>query len=87
MQYQFLSIDHARSVTQGRRQSCSLAEYWEAWQYLYDHEAALSDSEYAYLQKLIADGAVLTDGNREELNNIPYRGLSAMGAVQLGEES
>ena len=83
MQYEFLSIDHARAVTRGTRQSVSLAEYYDAWQFLYDHEAPLEESEYYYLQKLIADGAVITPENHEELGGIPYRGPNAMGAATM----
>ena len=45
----------------------------------------MSESEYHYMHKLIADGAILTDENREELGGVPVRGMHSRQALLEAE--
>lgn len=86
MQYTFTSEEHARSVTRGDRPAVSLAEYFDAYQWLYENAEVVSESEYHYMHKLIADGAILTDENHEELGGVPVRGMHSRQALLEWEE-
>ena len=51
-------------------------DVYNAWQLLYDEDVPLGDSDWYYQQKLIDDGVILTDRNRDELGGKPVRGTS-----------
>ena len=87
MGYTFTSVSHALGKATGSNKCHSLSEYYDAWQWLYDHGVSLSKEESAHMDKLICDGVIITEQNKEELGGIPYRGISAMGAAQLPDES
>ena len=54
-----MNIKEAKSLAFGSRKSKSLLEYYMAWQYLLDKNVELSESDSAYLEKLIDDGLVI----------------------------
>ena len=54
----------------------TLDDVYQAWQAIYDSDIPLGDSDWYYLQKLIDDGVILTDRNRDELGGQPVRGTS-----------
>ena len=54
-----MNVKEAKSLAFGSRKSKSLLEYYMAWQYLSDNKVELSESDSAYLQKLIDDGLVI----------------------------
>ena len=82
----FSSVSEAHKVARGKKQSVGLETYYEAWQYLYDNNALLPESDQLYLDKLICDGVVLTPENVDELQGVPYRGITAMAAMQLSDD-
>ena len=54
-----MNVKEAKSLAFGSTKSKSLLEYYMAWQFLLDNHVALSESDTAYLQKLIDDGIVV----------------------------
>lgn len=72
MTYYFDSINDAKEVALGFIPAVTIAQYFEAWQYLYDTGAELSEPDIYYLDKLICDGTVLTKENYDELNGIAH---------------
>ena len=87
MGYTFTSVSHALGTATGSNKCHSLSEYYDAWQWLSDHKVELSEADAALMDKLICDGVIITEENKEELGGIPYRGISAMGIAQLPDES
>ena len=81
MAYQFASVKEALSVARGKCQAVDVDHYYDAWQYLYDHNHPLSESDTLYLDKLICDGVILTPENIDELKGVPYRGAHAYGVM------
>ena len=71
-----MTVDEALSMVHGYNESCTLNEYYDAWQVLHDEDVALCESDQCFLEKLICDGVILTDENRDELGGQPVRGLS-----------
>ena len=71
----------ALSIAKGKTVGCDIDEFFDAYQWLYDNTVELEQPEAAMLEKLIDDGVIVTE---EQL--VSHRGLSAMGACQLGEE-
>ena len=53
-----MEIKRAKMIAFGSTESCSLEEYYSAWQFLYDNEVQLSVDDILYLDKLICDGNV-----------------------------
>ena len=53
-----MDTKRAKMIAFGSTESCSLNEYYSAWQFLYDEEVKLSVDDYFYLDKLICDGNV-----------------------------
>ena len=59
-----MNVKEAKSLAFGSRQSKSLLEYYNAWQYLLDHRVELSEPDSNYLQKLVDDGIVIDIMNK-----------------------
>jgi len=55
-----LTIPLAKRIAFGSESEASLEEYYEAWQFLYDHNVPLGESDSHYLEKLICDGHIAT---------------------------
>ena len=72
MTYYFDSINDAKEVALGFIPAVTIAQYYDAWQYLYDTGAELSEPDIYYLDKLICDGTVITKDNYDELNGVAY---------------
>mgnify|MGYP001145098073 CR=1 FL=1 len=53
-----MNIKDAKSIAFGSRESATLDEFYDAWQWLYDNKVELSESDTYYLDKLICDGIV-----------------------------
>ena len=53
-----MNIKTAKSIAFGSKESTSLEEYYQAWQWLYDNNVELSLPDTDYLDKLICDGIV-----------------------------
>ena len=85
-QYTFYTPLHALHIARGILPSESLEQWYQSWQYLSDNDCPLCESDKLYLDKLICDGCVLTDDNREELQGRPYRGAHAVGIVSNSPE-
>ena len=80
MNYGFTSVTHAYKKAVGTSKTQDIHEWVAAWQYLYDNNADLPESDELYLDKLICDGVILTPDNREELKGMNYiPSGSAMG--------
>ena len=71
-----MPIDEALAIAHGYNEFCTLNQYYDAWQTIYDEEVALCESDQYYLEKLICDGAILTPENFSELGGTPVRGTS-----------
>ena len=71
----------AIAVVQGKKPTCSLDEYYDAYQWLYDNNVELELPEQCMLEKLICDAVIVTQDNP-----VSVRGLTAMGAVQIYSE-
>lgn len=54
-----MNIKEAKSIAFGSTSGDSLAEYFAAWQWLYDHEVELLQPDIDFLDKLICDGSVI----------------------------
>ncbi|WVQ00403.1 hypothetical protein [Synechococcus phage MC09] len=76
-----MNSKEAIAVVQGKRPTCSLDEYYDAYQWLYDNNVELELPEESMLDKLVCDGVIVTEENR-----VSIRGLTAMGAVQIFSE-
>ena len=64
-----MNLRDAKCIAFGSRQAASLEEYYSAWQWLYDNQVTLSESDINYLEKLICDGVVIPSTN-DETNQI-----------------
>ena len=53
-----MNVKSAKSIAFGSREAATLEEYYDAWQWLYDHEVELKEPDLRYLDKLICDGVV-----------------------------
>ena len=53
-----MHIKDAKAIAFGSRESASLTEYYDAWQWLYDNAIPLRDPDINYLDKLICDGII-----------------------------
>lgn len=53
-----MNVKEAKSIAFGSQPGIDLAEYYSAWQWLYDNDIILRDGDIAYLDKLICDGVV-----------------------------
>lgn len=60
-----MNLKQAKCIAYGSRPAASLEEYYSAWQWLYDNQVELSESDYNYLDKLICDGIVIPNSNNE----------------------
>ena len=76
-----MNSKEAIAVVRGKKPTCSLDEYYDAYQWLYDNNVELDVPEECMLDKLICDGVIVT-----EENPVSIRGLTAMGAVQIFSE-
>ena len=56
-----MNIKEAKSLAFGSKPSADLAEYYGAWQWLYDHDVELGESDANYMDKLICDGHITID--------------------------
>ena len=65
----FKSLEEAYRVARGNTNS-TLEEYYLAWEHLHTMNARLSESDQAYLEKLIDDGSVITKDNKDELGGV-----------------
>ena len=57
-----MNIKDAKSIAFGSRESATLDEFYDAWQWLYDNNVALSEPDENYMDKLICDGNVIPRG-------------------------
>ena len=76
-----MNSKEAIAVVRGKKPTCSLDEYYDAYQWLYDNNVELELPEESMLDKLVCDGVIVT-----EENPVSIRGLTAMGAVQIFSE-
>ena len=53
-----MNVKEAKRLAFGSDPSTTLDQFYDAWQWLYDNETELSESDYNYLDKLICDGMV-----------------------------
>ena len=82
MNWGFISVTHAYKKAIGTSQCHDIHEWVAAWQYLYDNNASLSESDRLYMDKLICDGVILTPENYDELNGMNHiPSGSAMGYI------
>ena len=56
-----MNIREAKSIAFGSKPSKDLAEYYDAWQWLYDNRVALTQADAGYMDKLICDGHITID--------------------------
>ena len=56
-----MNIKEAKSKAFGSKVSASLDEYYDAWQWLYDNQVQLGESDTNFMDKLICDGIVKID--------------------------
>ena len=56
-----MNIKEAKALAFGSKESENLEQYYGAWQWLYDNETELSESDADYLDKLICDGIIRID--------------------------
>lgn len=54
-----MNVREAKCIAFGSKSGDSLEEYFAAWQWLYDHEVELKESDINFLDKLICDGSVI----------------------------
>ena len=85
-QHKFIDKDHAYSIARGYTKALDIEQYYQAWQYLYDHSVSLREPDKLYLEKLICDGVILTPENSEELEGRPYRGANPYGMISNLQE-
>lgn len=53
-----MNVKEAKQLAFGSKESASLEEYYDAWQWLYTHKIELPDSDMMYIDKLICDGVI-----------------------------
>jgi len=53
-----VNVKEAKRLAFGSDPSTTLDQFYDAWQWLYDNETEMSESDYNYLDKLICDGIV-----------------------------
>ena len=75
-----MNTEEALKVVKGKKPACSVDHFFDCYQWLYDNNVELDLPEQCMLDKLICDAVIVT-----EENSVTYRGISAMGAVQLGD--
>ena len=56
-----MNIKEAKSLAFGSKMCTDLAEYYGAWQWLYDHSVELEMPDIEYMDKLICDGHITID--------------------------
>ena len=54
-----MNIKQAKSIAFGSKPAESLEQYYGAWQWLYNNEVLLRESDYHYMWKLIENGYVI----------------------------
>jgi len=75
-----MNTKEAITVVKGKRPAVSVDHFFDCYQWLYDNNIELDLPEECMLDKLICDGVIVTEDNP-----VSHRGISAMGAVQLGD--
>lgn len=60
-----MNLRDAKCIAYGSREAATLEQYYDAWQWLYDNQVTLSESDINYLDKLICDGVVTPRSNDE----------------------
>ena len=58
-----MNTGDAKRVAFGSIPAITLASYYDAWQWLYDHGIMLSESDMIYIDKLICDGVLVPKGD------------------------
>lgn len=53
-----MNVKDAKLIAFGSKKAVTLDEFWDAWQWLYDNNIELKESDLYFLDKLICDGAV-----------------------------
>ena len=76
-----MNSKEAIAVVKGKKPCVDTDHFYDCYQWLYDNNVELELPEECMLDKLICDGIIVT-----EENTVSHRGLTAMGAVQLGDE-
>ena len=56
-----MNVRDAKAIAFGSRPSADLDEYYDAWQWLYDHSIQLETPDIEYMDKLICDGHITID--------------------------
>ena len=51
-----MTTKEAKSIAFGSTKAMSLTQFYEAWQWLYDHDVELEEPDVNYMDKLICDG-------------------------------
>ena len=58
-----MNTKEAKSIAFGSKPAAHLLEFYSAWQWLYDNDIELSESDADYLDKLICDGNITIETN------------------------
>ena len=53
-----MNVKQAKAMAFGSDPSGTLEDYYQAWQWLYDHKVELSEADENYMDKLICDGHI-----------------------------
>ena len=53
-----MNVKEAKALAFGSKPSIDLAQYYGAWQWLYDNNVYLNVADVAYMDKLICDGLI-----------------------------
>ena len=53
-----MNVKEAKALAFGSKPSKDLAQYYGAWQWLYDNNVYLNVADVAYMDKLICDGLI-----------------------------
>jgi len=56
-----VNVKEAKALAFGSKPSVDLAQYYDAWQWLYDNNVALTQADAHYMDKLICDGHITID--------------------------
>ena len=56
-----MNIKEAKALAFGSKESESLEQYYDAWQWLYDNGVYLNVADAGYMDKLICDGHITID--------------------------
>ena len=56
-----MNVKEAKALAFGSKPSIDLAQYYDAWQWLYDNNIYLNVSDSDYMDKLICDGHITID--------------------------